>query len=167
MMHRRSVVAGMAAAGAMGWLPVQAQGLNLAQRRAIEAYRAQVLPGLLERISAAAGKELPVEVDWAAIAKPDLAERYLDADFWTDIYFVPLAEALEGVAADEMGRAALAEGLAGVRITWDPATAPITAYENGLAFEDGILAINFEPWVNAGDVAQRAAAIRRLLESRL
>jgi hypothetical protein len=158
-------MAAIIAAGAGG--PGQAQDLNLAQRRAVEAYQTDILPAYQARIDAAAGKPVPLSVDWAAIAKPDLADRYLEPEFWTDIYFEPLALALEQVGSDAMGKAALAGGLTSVTFTWDPATAPAGAFENGLTFDGGILTINFEPWSNAAEIAPRSDAIRKVLEDGL
>jgi hypothetical protein len=152
--------AGVAGAG-------QAQDLNLAQRRAVEAYQTDILPAYVARIEAAVGKPVPVEVDWVAIAKPDLADRYLEPEFWTDIYFEPVAAALEQVGRDEMGKTALATGVASIAITWDPATAPVSVYETGVTFADGVLSVNFEPWSNAADVALRTEAMVKALESGL
>jgi hypothetical protein len=148
-------------------LPAAAQDLNLAQRRAVEAYKADPLPAFQARIDAAAGKPVPVTVDWPKIALPDMADRYLEPDFWTNIYFEPLAQALESVGRDEMGKTALGAGLTAITVTYDEATAPASAYENGLAFEGGTLTLNFTPFSNAGDIAPRAAAIQALLESKL
>lgn len=141
--------------------------MSLAQRRAIAAYEADILPGLIARLTEAAGKPIPVEIDFAAIAKPDLAARYGDPDFWTNIYFEPLIAAFAGVARDAMGREAVAAGVTGIRLTWNPDTAPIGNYPDGLTFDGGILTLNFEPYSNAGDIGARAAAIQTLLESRL
>jgi hypothetical protein len=170
MIMRKLVVAaviGTAVIGAGAAGPGQAQDLNLGQRRAVEAYQADILPAYQARIDAAAGKPLPLTVDWAAIAKPDLADRYLEPEFWTNIYFEPLALALEQVGSDDMGRTALAGGLTSVNVTWDPATAPAGVFENGLSFEGGVLSINFEPWSNAAEIGPRTEAIVKVLENGL
>lgn len=165
--RRRVVLLGLAALPLLTGAARAQPALSLAQRRAIARYEAEILPGLLARLAEAAGTEIPVEIDWTAIAKPEEAHLYLEPDYWTQIYFEPLIEAFAGIAEDPMGREAVAAGIRGIRITWDPATAPLTAYENGLTLADGLLSVNFEPYVNAGDVRDRAAAIRRFVENRL
>lgn len=166
--RRRLLAAALAAAAA---LPVAAQpALSLAQRRAIAAYEADILPGLLARLAEAAGKAIPVEIDMAAIAKPDLAHLYGDPDFWTKVYFEPLIAAFAAFAAvarDAMGREAVAAGVTGIRITRDPATAPMTNHPNGLTFADGVLTVNFEPCANSGDVGARATAIQTIVDAGL
>jgi hypothetical protein len=162
---RRSVLAAAAAAAAS---PAAAQQrLGLAERRGIAAYQEQVLPGLVQQINEAAGFDLPLEIDWNAIAVPGHGERYNEPGYFTDIYFRPLIEALRAITRDAMGREALKGALKRVVITYDEATAPASNYPNGLSFADGTLRINFRPWANTGDVVPRARAITQILERNL
>ncbi|MFN6977434.1 MAG: hypothetical protein ACK4OP_04880 [Gemmobacter sp.] len=149
-------------------MPVQAKGgLSLGQRRGIATYEAEILPGLIARLTEAAGKPIPVEIDYPAIAVPEINVEYTDPTVWTDIYFEPLIAALAAVAADALGREAVAAGVTGIRLTYDPRTAPLSNYPEGLRFEDGVLTLNFRPYANPFDIDERAKAIRTLLESRL
>ncbi len=78
-----------------------------------------------------------------------------------------MIDALKKITADDMGKAALKKSLQKVVVTYDKASAPASAYDKGLTFESGALTINFEPYANASEVAPRAMAIQKLLESKL
>jgi hypothetical protein len=66
-----------------------------------------------------------------------------------------------------MGKQAVRAKLRKIVVTFEEATAPATAYENGVKFEDGVLTLNFRPFTNADDVSPRAEAIRKKLEAKL
>lgn len=140
---------------------------SLAERRAIAAYQKDTYEDQLKAIQTAAGFEVPVEVQWDSIAVPDRSDRYADEGFWTKIYFTPLVKALQAVAADEMGREALGASLKKIVVHYDEATAPGSAYANGVTFADGVLTVNFVPYNNVDDVDARAAAIQKALEAGL
>ena len=122
---------------------------------------------MLKAINAAAKFELPVEVQWAAIAQKDQGASYLEDDYFTNIYFVPLANALKQITSDAMGAEALKAKLKRVVITYEAATAPASNYPNGVSFEGGTLKINFAPFSNAADTQERAKAIAAGLEAKL
>lgn len=163
---RAAIVAGLLAAATA--MPVAAQdALPLAERRALKTYQDNVYPGQLAAIRQAAGFDLDLDVQWEAVTRPGQSVAMQREGYFTKIFFVPLAEALKGVAQDEMGKAAVKNGLKKVVVTYDKATAPVGNYPNGLTFADGVLTINFEPGVNENDVRDRTKAIRELLESKL
>ena len=141
--------------------------LGLAERRAIKEYQEKTFPGLQAQITQAAGFEVPLEVQWDAIAQPGEAEKYASEDYFTNIYFTPLVDALRKITADDMGKQALKSNLKKVVITYNKGTAPASNYANGINFDSGTLTINFQPYANAGDIAARADAIQKLLESKL
>lgn len=148
--------------------PAAAQaGLGLAERRAIAAYREQIFPGLLTQMRAATGTDLDVDVAWDRIAKPGEAAAYGEPGYWTNIYFTPLITALKSVTADQIGRDALKAKLRRIAVTCDEATAPASNYPNGLRFADGTLTINWRPYTNTDAVAERAAALQKVLEDNL
>ncbi|WMD21575.1 hypothetical protein RAS12_04150 [Achromobacter seleniivolatilans] len=146
---------------------VQAQGAGLAERRAIAAYQETTFPAQLKAVQTAAGYAVPVEVKWDTLAVAGKADRYKEDGYATNIYFVPLTEALRRITVDEMGKKALKDKLANIVVLYDEATAPSSAYANGLKFEGGTLTINFAPDINADDIKPRAEAIQKLLESKL
>lgn len=141
--------------------------LGLPERRALKQYQDTKLPELQKAINAAAKFELPLEVQWGALAQKDQGASYLQDDYFTNIYFVPLANALKQVTADAMGAEALKAKLKRVVITYDPATAPASNYPNGVSFENGTLKINFAPFSNAADTQERTKAIAAGLEAKL
>ncbi len=141
--------------------------LNLAERRAIAAYQEETFNGLKAQMIEAVGKDITIDVEWAALALPDQAERYSREDFWTNIFFVPTVKALSDLGADAMGKEALQGALQRIVFTYDEATAPSMAYENGVSFADGTLTINFKPFTNADYIDDRATAIVKELERKL
>ena len=141
--------------------------LALPERRAVKQYQDTKFPAEQKDIEAAAGFSVPLDVKWGAIAKPGGAENYLQDDYWTNIFFVPLAKALKQVTADEMGAKALKEKLKKIVITYDKDTAPVSVYDKGVTFEGGTLTINFEPFSNSGDIEARVKSIADGLSAKL
>ena len=148
-------------------LQAQTAALALPERRGIKQYQDTKFPEQQKAIKAAAGFDVPLEVKWEAIAKPGEGDRYLEDDYWTNVYFVPLAAALKQVGGDAMGAQALKDKLKKIVITYDKDTAPASVYDKGLTFEGGTLTINFEPFTNSGDKDARAKAIKDALEAKL
>jgi hypothetical protein len=85
----------------------QQTGLGLSDRRALQAYQEKVYPAQQAAIHKAAGVELPIEVRWDTLALPGQGESYSNEGFWTNIYFVPLEQALSQVTSDNMGKQAV------------------------------------------------------------
>lgn len=139
----------------------------LAERRAIAAYQSDVYAGQLQAIQAAAGFEVPVEVQWDSLAIPGQAANFGLESFWTDVYFTPLTRALKAVTADDLGKQALAGKLKSIQVRYDEASAPASAYADGVQFDDGVLTVNFRPFTNPDDVDARAQAIQQALEDQL
>ncbi len=148
-------------------LQAQTPALALPERRAIKQYQETKFPEAQKNIKDAAGFDVPLEVKWDAIAKPGDGASYLQDDYWTNIFFVPLAAALKEVSGDAMGAQALKDKLKKVVITYDKDSAPVSAYEKGLTFEGGTLTINFEPFSNSADKEARTKAIKDALEAKL
>ena len=141
--------------------------LALPERRALKEYQEKKLPDLQKNINAAAKFDVPLEINWGAIAQKDQGDRYMEDDYFTNVYFVPLANALKQVTSDAMGADALKAKLKKVVITFDEATAPASNYPNGVKFENGTLTVNFMPFTNSGDVEARSKAIASGLEAKL
>ena len=145
----------------------EVSSLALPERRALKEYQEKKFPDLQKNINAAAKFDVPLDVQWGAIAQKDQGSSYLEDDYFTNVYFVPLANALKQVTSDAMGADALKSKLKKVVITFDEATAPASNYPNGVKFENGTLTINFMPFTNAGDVEARSKAIASGLEAKL
>jgi hypothetical protein len=141
--------------------------MGLAERRAVSEYQEKTLPGLVQRINTAVGFEPTLEVRWNEIALPGDSERYNTPEYWTNIYFIPLIDALTNVARDDEGKKALKGKLKSIVIRFDPDSAPASNYVNGVRFENGVLEINYRPWSNADDIEPRAKAIVGVMEPKL
>ncbi len=147
--------------------PGEATELGLAERRGLKAYQEKIWPDQLAAIQAAAGTPIEVEVHWEKLASRGYGQYFLEPEWFTNVYFVPLSKALAEVGRDDIGREAIKAKLKRVVVTFDDATAPVSTYENGLRFEDGTLTVNFRPGENASDVDWRVQAIVALLEKNL
>jgi hypothetical protein len=150
------------AAGAMA----QAQpGLN--ERRAIDTYQKEQYPALQKRIQAAAGFDVPVEVNWNSIALPGDAEYYKQDDYFVKTIFEPIEAALARVAKDDMGKSALKDKLKKISVQYSEAGPSASAYGERVKFDGGVLAVNFRPYTNTSDVKDRTDAIVKVLEAGL
>ena len=144
-----------------------ASSLALPERRALKEYQEKKPPELQKDINAAAKFDVPLDVQWGAIARKDQGASYMQDDYFTNIYFVPLANALKQVTSDAMGAEALKAKLKKVVITYDESTLYPSDYEKDVKFENGTLTINFAPYTNSYQVEERAKAIASGLESKL
>ena len=154
----------------LGLQTASAQGL--AERRAIKEYQEKKYPELKKKIDEAAGFEVKVSVNWDELMIADQADNYMNDTYFSDIYFYPLIEALKSITRDEMGKNSLKAKLKEVVIKYDSSTAPISNYEDGWPFKDGILTINYQPGVNSSgrdtqDYKDRVAALTKNLEKGL
>jgi hypothetical protein len=136
-------------------------------RQALQAYQQSIFPAQRAAIHRAAGVEVPIDVHWDAIARPDEGESYSDENYWTNIFFVPLAQALSQVASNSAGKQAIRDKLKRIVVAYDKATAPVSTYEDGVTFENGILTLNFAPFTDAPYIEARVKAIRKRLEAKL
>ena len=144
-----------------------AASLALPERRALKQYQETKLPELQKHINEAAKFDVPLEIKWGAIAQKDQGDRYMEDDYFTNVYFVPLANALKEVTSDSMGADSLKAKLKKVVITFDQSTAPASNYPNGVSFDNGTLTINFMPFTNSADLEPRTKAIAAGLEAKL
>lgn len=135
--------------------------MGLAERRAIEQFKAQRFADIDRKVSEAAGFKVVIEVDWSSLAIEKYAHRY--AEFFEKIYFDPLIAALRSVCSDDMGQRALKKALVKVVIT----NTRENFYPTGFRFVDGVLDLDHHPASNVERVDDRAKAIIKLLEAAL
>lgn len=131
--------------------------MGLAERRGVKIFQEQTFPGLKERMDAAAGFEVPVEVAWDTLAVEDYAHLYEEA--FPKVYFEPVIGAIEGICIDDMGQEALREGLKQVVLRNSGSTE--------LSFVDGVLLVDHHPVTNLDDTQQRTDQLQRALEKGL
>lgn len=147
-------------------------GLSIAEpssveREAITAYQQKAFVEQLRDIHESAGFAVPIEVDWESIALPGQAASYDSDDYWTNVYFVPLAEALEMLTSYDQGRQAVQGKLKRVVVRYDAGRAPAGDYRSKVALEGGVLSINFKPASASEEIEERTEAIQSTLESLL
>ena len=135
--------------------------MGLAERRSVERFKNEDYPGWKSRIDEAAGFEVPIEVAWEELAVPDYADRY--AEYFPQVFFQPLLDALGAIAADDMGKEALREGVSKVTIRNTGAFFSST----GISFADGVLTFDHMSDTNTHHVEERTKALQDALESAL
>ncbi|HLJ00519.1 MAG TPA: hypothetical protein VKT76_12440 [Bradyrhizobium sp.] len=128
--------------------------MGLAERRAAKEFQDQIYPQWKEKLDAAAGRAIPVEIDWEALQAPD--ESHLYGEAWAKVYFEPLVGALRAIASDDLGRDAVRDGLHKIVIRHSG--------DKGIVFVGGALVIDLPPTTNIDDVRERQHDIQLLLE---
>lgn len=146
---------------------ISAQEAGLAERRAIAAYAKDMWPALEKSIQDAAGFPVAVTLDLKTLALPGYADSYAADDYLRKPVIDPVIRALSGIASDEIGKQALKDKLKSVVIFYDEATAPASAYRDGVTFADGTLKVNWKPFTNVDDLDARVEALTKVLESNL
>ena len=133
--------------------------MGLAERRSAERFKNEDYPGWKARIDEAAGFEVPIEVAWDELAVPDYADRY--AEYFPDVYFRPLLDAIGAIAADDMGRDALRASVSRIVVrNSDQYFSP-----SGITFADGVLTFDHKSDTNTHHVEERTKVLQALLES--
>jgi hypothetical protein len=135
--------------------------MGLAERRAVLRFAEEDYPAWKEQIEQAAGFDVPVEVEWDELAVPDYASSY--AEFFPEVYFRPLTDALAAVTIDDLGKNAARDGLTKIVIR---NSGDFTS-TRGFTFADGVLTLDHRPDTNVADRAERTSGLRQLLESGL
>jgi hypothetical protein len=135
--------------------------MGLAERRGAERFKNDDYPSWKSRIDQAAGFEVPVEVAWEELAVADYADSY--SEFFSKVYFQPLADALRAVTVDDLGKNALREGLSKIIIR----NAGGFYSSSGISFTDGVLTFDHQPHANIEYGEERAKGLQRVLESGL
>jgi hypothetical protein len=136
--------------------------MGLAERRAAKEFETQKYPKLKAAIDAAAGFEIPVEVNWKQLSIEGSSNLY--ADSWEKIYFVPLIEALKVICSDDMGKDALKAAIKKVVILNKD---QINYGDRMAKFESGILTLDHKPTTNVGNLKERIEGIKKTLEKAL
>jgi hypothetical protein len=133
--------------------------MGLAEHRSVERFKNDDHPGWKAQIDEAAGFEVPLEVEWEELAVDDFAERY--AEHFPMVFLRPLVAALSAIAVDEMGAAALREGVSKIVIGNTGASFD----ERGISFADGVLAFDHKPQSNIDEIDVRTKSLVEALES--
>ncbi|WP_211194321.1 hypothetical protein [Pyxidicoccus fallax] len=134
--------------------------MGIAERKAAKQFEETHYAKLKKDIDAAAGFEVPVEVDWATLALDGYEHLYEEA--WTKVYFEPLIGALRAIGQDELGREFLKGALKRILIR----NTNDTSYAGNVAtFKEGVLTLDHQPFTNVDDVKDRQEAIQKTLEA--
>jgi hypothetical protein len=83
--------------------------MGMVERRAVAEFQERYYPALLKKVHAAAGYPVPVEVKWDTLALDKESDKY--NTHWPDMYFEPLVAGLGRINKDDMGRAAIKDGI--------------------------------------------------------
>jgi hypothetical protein len=131
--------------------------MGLAERRAVKAFAEGKYLKLKQEIDAAAGFEVPVEVNWDSLAVDDYAHLYEEA--FNKVYFRPLLDAIKAIGIDDLGKAALKSDLKQIVIEDSGNSNP--------TFQSGILTLKYHAVSNLDYWMDRKKDIQSVLEKGL
>ncbi|MBP6633819.1 MAG: hypothetical protein KA297_30655 [Kofleriaceae bacterium] len=139
--------------------------MGLAERRAVKDFQDNHFPGWQDKIRAAAGFPVALEVDWASLAIE--GESHLYAECWPKVFFQPLVDGLATVTRDAMGKEALGAGLKQITVKHNPEVRYGDEGYGYATFAGGTLAIQHAAHTNVDDVDARTKGLVTVLEKGL
>ena len=131
--------------------------MGLAERRAVKNFQDSKYPELKQEIDAAAGFEVTIDINWDSLGTEDYAQLYEEA--FPKVYFRPLIDAIKAVCVDDLGKAAVKQGLKKIVIADEG--------RNEVGFQFGILSISYYAVSNLEYETERKNEIQRVLEKGL
>ncbi len=131
--------------------------MGLAERRAVKAFSEGKFLQLKQEIDAAAGFDVPMDVNWDSLAVDDYAHLYEEA--FNKVYFRPLLDAIKGICIDDLGQEALKAGLKKVVIEDSGSSCP--------TFQSGVLTLQYYAISNLDYWMDRKKEIQAVLEKGL
>jgi len=136
--------------------------MGLTEKRALKAFQDNKLPEIIKNINEVAGKNIEIIIDWDSIMAND--HDHLFEDAWNKVYFISIVEALKGIAIDDMGKEAIAEGLDKIVIkNLDNNYYP----DDWSSLQDKVLSLNHKPFSNIDNTDKRTEALQKVLEDNL
>jgi hypothetical protein len=136
--------------------------MGMVERRAVAEFQERYYPALLKKVHAAAGYPVPVDVKWDTLALDKEADKY--NTHWPDMYFEPLVAGLGRINKDDMGRAAIKEGIKKIVIQNE---ANNKNPDRWATLKDGVLTLDHLPTTNVQDRVLRGDKLGTMLESKL
>lgn len=136
--------------------------MALVERRAVQEFQERLYPALLKKVHAAAGFPVPVEVKWDTLAVEKESDKY--NTHWPDMYFEPLVAGLGRINKDDMGRAALKEGIKKIVIQNENNN---KNPDRWAMLKDGVLTLDHLPHTNVQDRVLRGDKLATMLEAKL
>ncbi|MDD5091645.1 MAG: hypothetical protein PHQ23_12110 [Candidatus Wallbacteria bacterium] len=135
--------------------------MGLAEKRAVKEFQDNHLEPAKKALNDAAGFEVPLEVDWDAIAIPEYSHMYEEC--FKKVFFNTVEEAFKDICKDEMGKEALKSGLKQVAFK----NSNKFSNYNGITFENGVLTVDHKTATNIDDINDRSRHLVKLLEQKL
>lgn len=136
--------------------------MSLATQRIIASYQEGAFADWQAKINATAGTELTQEVDWESFIDESMDEA-AHHSFWSNALFAPQVAAFEQVCADDMGKAAVKDGIEKVVLRGQ--TDALLSY--GCAYENKVLTITLRPFNGESEIESHATDLVNLLSSSL
>lgn len=136
--------------------------MGMVERRAVAEFQERYYPALLKKVHAAAGYPVPVEVKWDTLALDKESDKY--NTHWPDMYFEPLVAGLGRINKDDMGRAAIKEGIKKIVIQNENNN---KNPDRWAVLKDGVLTLDHLPHTNVQDRVLRGDKLGTMLEQKL
>jgi hypothetical protein len=132
--------------------------MGLQEKRAVKEFQDNHLSKLTKEVNAAAGFDVPMEIDWNSLMVNEYSHLYTEG--FTKVYFTTLTLAFKEIAADDMGKEALKSTLKKVVIknSNDHYSA-----SSAISFENGVLTFDHTPISNVDQYVDRAKYMADLM----
>lgn len=132
--------------------------MGLLEKRAVKAFQEGSYKKLTDEINSLAGYTIEFEVNWDSLAVEEYAEMY--DEFFTEVYFLPVVNAVKEIAGDDMGKEALKETLKKIVIKNE---GDIYSASSAYSFSSGVLTIDHLPYNNVNNTTERTTVLTELL----
>jgi hypothetical protein len=138
--------------------------MGLAQKRIAKEFEDKEFPAWKAEFDAIVGFNMSMEVHWDTMQHEDYGQNYRDDYFkwYKQVYFKPLAEAFRKICRDDMGKAAVKDGVKKIIIDGREGSG---AYAS--SFVGGEFTINHRFNCNVDDEKERAEGWQKMIENRL
>jgi hypothetical protein len=135
--------------------------MGLAERRATKEFQDKHLPELSSEIQKLAGFPVPIEISWDQLAVEGQTEAY--KEYWTEVFFKPVIEALRQIGRDDMGKEAIKGGIKKIEFR---NSAGYYSPGSAISFQDGQITIDHD-YSNIGDTKDRTKHLIEIIEKGL
>ena len=132
--------------------------MGLLEKRAAKAFQEGSYKKFTDEINSLAGYTIEFEVNWDSLAVEEYTEMY--EEFFSEVYFIPVVNAVKEIVADDMGKAALKETLKKIVIKNE---GEIYSASSAYSFANGILTIDHLPYNNVNNTVERTTVLTELL----
>ncbi len=136
--------------------------MGLIEDRATADFRTYAYPRLEQQIRHLVGYDIGIDVKWDSLVEVGMA--HVITHNLTNVFFIPLVQALQQVTVDAVGRDALLTRLGRIEIKNENGNTDSAMFAT---VEERVLILNHAPNSNVAEVNERVQAVIEVLENSL